>query len=147
MRKTGLMLIAAATLLSINVTQAAQRSIIVPDGAKPSMLFSPAVEANGLIFTSGQLALDPTSGKVEGDIEAQTRQAMKNLQSVLEAGGSSLDNLVKINIYLKNIDDYAKMNQVYVTFFNGAPPARTALQVGKIPMDALIEIEGIAVKP
>lgn len=146
MRKTGWFFIIAATLFSAGVSQAAQRNVITPEGAKPSKLFSPAIEANGLIFTSGQLALDPASGKIEGDIEAQTRQAMKNLQTVLASGGSSLDHLVKINIYLKNIDDYAKMNQVYVTFFNGAPPARTALQVGNIPMDGLIEIEGIAVK-
>lgn len=146
MRKSGLFLVIAAILFSVSPSRAAERTIIMPEGAKPSKLFSPAIEANGLIFTSGQLALDPITGKIEGGIEDQTRQAMNNLKVVLEAGGSSLDHLVKVNIYLKSIDDYAKMNQIYATFFNGAPPARTALQVGKIPMDALIEIEGIAVK-
>lgn len=145
MIKQRLLLVTMA-LLAVNVANAAERKVIMPAGSSASPLFSPAIEANGFIFTSGQLALDPVTGAMPAGIEAQTKQAMANLQRVLAADGASLDDLVKINIYLKNLDDYEKMNAVYASHFKAAPPVRTALQVGKIPLDALIEIEGIAIK-
>ncbi|SFC36074.1 RidA family protein [Pragia fontium] len=138
--------ILSAALFFTGLSQAAERKVIMPKGDEPSRLYSPGIEANGFIFTSGQLAIDPTSGKLVEGIEAQTRLALANLRRVLEAGGSSMDKLVKVNVYLSNIDDYAAMNKIYAESFNGAPPVRTALQVGKIPLGALIEIEGIALK-
>lgn len=146
LKKTCLSVVMATVLLSVGVAQSAERNVVMPEGAKPSALFSPAIEANGFVFTSGQLPIDPATGKMVEGIEAQTEQAIANLRTVLEAGGSSLDKLVKVNIYLNNIDDYASMNKIYAKAFKGAPPARTALQVGKIPLGASIEIEGIAVK-
>ncbi|WP_347253103.1 RidA family protein [Leminorella grimontii] len=144
--KPLLIMTLGAILFSASAAQAGDRKAIVPEGAKPSALYSPAIEANGFIFTSGQIGIDPVSRKLPEGIEAQTRQAIANLRNVLEASGSSMDKLVKVNVYLSNMDDYGTMNKIYAEAFNGAPPARTALQVGKIPMGAMIEIEGIAVK-
>lgn len=98
-----------------------------------------------LVFTSGQIPLDPRTGQlVEGDIKAQTRQALENLKAVLEAGGSNLRKVIKCTVFLADMNDFAAMNQVYGEYFNQAPPARSAFQVARLPKDARIEIEAIA---
>lgn len=107
--------------------------------------YSQAIIANGMVFTAGQVPLVPgTKALVEGDVQAQTRQVFANLQAVLEAAGTSLDKAVKTTVFLKDMNDFAAMNEVYATFFTGAPPARSTVQVAKLPLDALVEIEVIA---
>lgn len=108
--------------------------------------YSPASRIDNLIFTSGQLGLDPITGKLAGDdIEQQALQAMKNLKAILEDNGSSLDKIVKTTVYLGNIGDFAAFDKVYQGFFDGQYPARTAFQVGALPLAAKVEVEVVAV--
>jgi len=107
--------------------------------------YSQGIALGNLVFTSGQLPLDPATGKlIEGNIKAATAQAIKNLQAVLEAGGSAIKNVVKVTVYLKDMGDFAAMNEVYAQFFGEGLPARTTFQAGKLPLDAVVEIEAIA---
>ncbi len=107
--------------------------------------YSQAIIANGLLFTAGQIAIDPSVGKVvEGDIRAQTRQVLTNIRALLEAAGTSLERVVKTTVFLKNMDDFSAMNEVYGEFFPSNPPARSTVQVAKLPLDVLVEIETIA---
>lgn len=123
------------------------KEVIIPvGGAKPLAPYSPGIRLGELVFTSGQVALDPETGKlVEGGVEAQTRQAMINLGKVLEAAGSSFASALKVTIFMVDINDYAAINQVYGEFFPQDPPARSAVQVSALPAGALVEIEAIAV--
>lgn len=108
--------------------------------------YSQAVRVGEFIYTAGQIALVPETGKlVEGDIKAQTRQVMQNIASVLEASGSSLDNIVKTTIFVTDLADFATMNEVYGSFFTSDPPARSTVQVAALPLGANIEIEAVAV--
>ena len=107
--------------------------------------YSQAIVANGMVFTAGQVPLVPgTKSLVEGDIQAQTRQVFANLTAVLEAAGTSLDKAVKTTVFLKDLNDFAAMNETYATYFPSNPPARSTVQVAKLPLDALVEIEVIA---
>jgi len=107
--------------------------------------YSQAIVANGFIFTAGQLGLDPATGELAaGGIEAQTRQALRNLQAVVEAAGGSLTTVVKTLVFLQNMDDFAAMNKVYSEFFQINPPARSAVQAARLPRAAMIEIEAVA---
>jgi len=105
-----------------------------------------AVEANGLIFTSGQLGMIQETGELPEGVEAQAHQSLKNLAAVLEAAGSSLGHVVKTNVFLDDINDFAKVNEVYAQYFQGEPPARSCVQAAKLPKGGLVEIEAIAVK-
>src|SRR5204863_8753006 len=106
---------------------------------------SQAIKANGLVFCSGQIAFDPaTMQVVEGDVRAQTDRVLKNLSNVLAAAGSSLDRAVKTTVFLKNMADFAAMNEVYGTFFKATPPARSTVEVAQLPRNVLVEIEVIA---
>lgn len=105
-----------------------------------------AVEANGLIFTSGQIGLIPETGELQNGIEAQTHQVFKNLQAVLETAGSDLDCAVKTSVFLDDINDFGKVNEIYAEYFKGETPARSCVEVAKLPKGALVEIEVIAVK-
>ena len=107
--------------------------------------YSQAVRVGDLIYTAGQIALVPETGKlIEGDIEAQTRQVMENLAAVLQAAGSSLTQVVKTTIFVTDISDFAKVNQVYGSFFQDNPPARSTVQVAALPLGANVEIEVVA---
>lgn len=107
--------------------------------------YSQGVKANGFLFLSGQIALDPASGQVvTGDIRAQTERALKNLQAVLEAAGSSLAAVVKTTVFLADLNDFAAMNEVYGRFFPQDPPARATVQAARLPRDAKVEIDLIA---
>ena len=109
--------------------------------------YSQAIEANGLIFCSGQIPLEPaTMTVVAGGVEEQTRQVLKNLAAVLEAAGSSLDQAVKCTVFLQDMADFAAMNKVYGEFFKPPAPARAAVQVARLPRDVKVEIECIALK-
>jgi len=108
--------------------------------------YSQAVKIDRLVFVSGQLPIDPATGEmVERDIQAQTRQALKNLEAVLQAAGTSLAGAVKTVVFLDNMEDFARMNAVYAEFFGADPPARACVEVARLPKDALVEIEAIAV--
>lgn len=105
-----------------------------------------AVKAGGMIFTSGQLGLDPDKGTLPEGIEAQTVQSLENLKTVLEGCGSDLEHVVKTTIFLADISDFAKVNEVYAGYFNGPLPARSCVQAGALPKGGLVEIEVVAVE-
>jgi 2-iminobutanoate/2-iminopropanoate deaminase len=107
--------------------------------------YSQAIKANGLIFVSGQVAIDPaTQQMVEGDVAAQTERVMKNLSAILAASGSRLDQVLRSTVFLKSMDDFAAMNAVYAKYFSASPPARSTVEVARLPKDALVEIDVIA---
>ena len=107
--------------------------------------YNQAIVANGLVFVAGQLGVDPGSGEVvEGGIGAQTERVFANLKAILEAAGASLDAIVKTTVFLTNLDDFAGMNEVYARSIGGTPPARSTVEVGRLPAGALVEIEAIA---
>ena len=107
--------------------------------------YSQAVRANGLIFASGQIPIDPQTGEfVPGGIEEQTEQVLKNLTAVLEAAGSSLFNVVKTTVFLVDMQEFKAMNEVYGRFFKEQPPARATVEAARLPRDARVEIEAIA---
>jgi 2-iminobutanoate/2-iminopropanoate deaminase len=124
------------------------KQTVVTDQAPPAIgPYSQGVivEANKLIFCSGQIPLDPETGKlIEGDVTAQTRRALDNLKAVLEAGGSSISQIIKTTVFLKNMGDFQTVNEVYKAYFPSNPPARAAVQVARLPLDADVEIEAIA---
>ena len=107
--------------------------------------YSQAIAINGFLYTSGQIALTPDGKFVNEDIVAQTKQVLENLKQVLKAGGSSLDRVVKTTIYLKNMEDFEAVNRVYAEFFGNHKPARSTVAVQKLPKDALVEIEAVAI--
>jgi 2-iminobutanoate/2-iminopropanoate deaminase len=107
--------------------------------------YSQAIAANGIVFLSGQLGLIPgTRNFAEGGVRGQTAQALKNVIALLEAAGTSLDNAVKTTVFLKDMNDFAAMNETYATFFASTPPARSTVEVARLPLDGLVEIEIIA---
>jgi 2-iminobutanoate/2-iminopropanoate deaminase len=107
--------------------------------------YSQAVRAQGLIFTSGQIAIDPASAQViAGDVSAQTERVLKNLAAILQASGSSLENVLRCTVFLKNMGDFAAMNEVYGRYFKQTPPARSTVEVARLPKDVLVEIDAIA---
>ncbi len=108
--------------------------------------YSQAIKANGFIFTSGQIAIDPaTQQLVEGDITAQTERVLRNLAAILETAGSGLEKVVRCGVFLKNMNDFAAMNQVYGKYFSSAP-ARSTVEVARLPKDVLVEIDVIALE-
>lgn len=112
---------------------------------RPIGPYSQAIRTDEFLFLSGQAALDPSSHElIDGDIAAQTERALKNLAAVLAAAGSGLDRVVKTTVFLKNMDDFDTMNEVYARFFPSPPPARSTVQVARLPKDALVEIELVA---
>lgn len=119
--------------------------IIATDAAAKAMgPYSQGVAGAGLVFVSGQLAIDPATGAFAEGIEAQTRQSLANLRGVLEAGGATLNTVVKTTVFLKDMNDFAAMNAVYAEVFVESPPARSTVEVARLPRDALVEIEAIA---
>lgn len=108
--------------------------------------YSQSVLAGNILFISGQLPIDPETGKFAGnDIKSQTEQSLKNIESILEKAGCTMDNVVKTTVLLNDMGDFAKMNEVYAKFFTKDYPARAAYEVAKLPKDALVEIEAVAV--
>ena len=122
------------------------KKIVITDEAPAAIgPYSVGVCVGNLVFTAGQLGIDPVSGEiVPGGVEAETRQALVNLGSVLKAAGTSLDHVVKTTVYLQNIEEFGKMNSVYNEFFSSEYPARSAVQVAALPKGGLVEIEAVA---
>jgi len=121
------------------------KEVIIPKGgAKPLAPYSPGIRFGELVFTSGQIGLDPETGKLDPRrIETETRQALDNLTSILSAAGSSLDQVLKVTVYVKHIADYGKVNEVYGEYFTIDPPARAVIQ-GDLPAGASVEFDAIA---
>ncbi len=122
---------------------------IIRTGRAPEPIgpYSQAIEAQGFIFTSGQIAIDPQTGSlIQGSVAEQAHLVFKNLQAVLQEAGSSLDSVVKTTIFLKNMDDFAAVNDVYASYFGKGLPARSTVEVSRLPKDVLVEVDCIAVK-
>ena len=122
------------------------REVIATDHAPKAIgPYSQAIRAQGLIFTSGQVAIDPaTQQVVAGDVSTQTDRVLKNLAAILQAAGSSLDKVLRCTVFLKNMGDFSAMNEVYGHYFKQAPPARSTVEVARLPKDVLVEIDVIA---
>ncbi len=122
------------------------REVISTDKAPKAIgAYSQAIKAGGFLFLAGQVAVDPANGQLlQGDVSAQTERALRNITAILESAGSSLEKVVKATVYLKNISDFDGMNQVYAQFFKMDPPARSTVEVAKLPRNMLVEIDVIA---
>ena len=119
--------------------------IATNDGPKAIGPYSQAIKASGLVFLSGQIPLDPaTQQLISGDVAAQTDRVLQNLTGILKAAGSSLERVVKTTVFLKNMSDFTAMNEVYGRYFTAAPPARSTVEVSRLPKDVLVEIDVIA---
>ena len=108
--------------------------------------YSQGIIVGDFVYTSGQIPINPATGVMESDIKLATKQSMENIKAILEEAGTSLENVVKTSIFLKDLNDFAAVNEVYGTYFTENPPARSCVQVAKLPKDAVIEIEVIATK-
>lgn len=121
---------------------------VVKTSSAPAAIgpYSQAVIGGGMVFCSGQIALDPATGEMAGrDVASQTRRVLQNLREVLKSAGASLEDVVKTTVFLRDMNDFGAMNEVYAEFFSERPPARAAVQAARLPKDALVEIEAIAV--
>ena len=119
--------------------------VLTARGPKPIGPYSQAIKSNGLLFISGQIALDPATGEFAGpDIRQQTERVLENLKGILQAAGASFHHVVKTTVFLKDMNDFTAMNEIYARYFAAAPPARSTVQVSRLPKDALVEIELIA---
>ena len=108
--------------------------------------YSQAIEANGFVFASGQIPVNPETGEIPEGIEAQAEQVMKNVNNLLEAAGTSVDQVVKTGVFIKNMDDFATINGIYAKYFAKDCPARSCVEIARLPKDVLLEMEAIAVK-
>jgi 2-iminobutanoate/2-iminopropanoate deaminase len=126
-----------------------ERRVVSTDQAPAAIgPYSQAIAVGNLVFCSGQVAIDPTTSKlVEGGVAEQTRQVLENLEAVLHCAGASFDDVVKTTIYLADMDDFATVNEIYAERFRFEPPARATVQVARLPLDVLVEIDAIAALP
>ena len=106
--------------------------------------YSQGIKVGNLVFTSGQIPLNPANGEMAETIEEQTKQALENVKAILEESGTCMDNVIKTTVFLTDLNDFTKMNDIYATYFTGEKPARSAIEISKLPKDAKIEIEAIA---
>ncbi len=122
------------------------KRVIKTEQAPPAIgPYSQAIVGNGLVFAAGQIPLDPRTGQlVPGDVRVQTRRVLDNLKAVLEAAGSAMDKVVKTTVFLCDLNDFGAMNEIYGEYFRENPPARSTVQVAKLPRDAVVEIEAVA---
>ena len=118
--------------------------IRAPDAPEPVGPYSQAVKTGGMLYCSGQIPLNPSTGAIPGGIGAQTRQVLENLRAVLKAGGADFPNVVKTTVFLKDMNDFPAMNAIYGSAFTGETPARSTVQVVRLPKDVLVEIDAIA---
>ena len=108
--------------------------------------YSQAIEVNGMVYTSGQIPVNPATGEIADSIEGQARQVMENVKNLLEAAGTSMGNVVKTTVFIKDMNDFGKINEIYAKYFEGACPARSCVEVARLPKDVLMEMEAVAVK-
>lgn len=105
--------------------------------------YSQGIIMGNMLFTSGQIGIDPASGEVAADVEGQARQTMKNVKAVVEAGGGKMSDVVKTTVFVKNMDDFARVNEIYAEFFTEPFPARSCVEVARLPKDLLVEVEAL----
>jgi len=141
--KAFLSAFALLAFLSIGAS-AQKRAVETVDAPKAIGPYSQAIVANGFVFAAGQIGTDPKTGKLADGIEAQVEQTLTNIAAVLKASGSSMENVVKTTVFLADINDFAKMNEIYAKHFKASFPARSTVQVARLPRDAKIEIEVVA---
>lgn len=108
--------------------------------------YSQAIEVNGMVYTSGIIPVVPESGEIADGSAAQAKQALLNLSNLLKAAGTGMENVIKTTVFIKNMDDFGAINEVYETFFEGVYPARSCVEVARLPKDVMIEIEAVAIK-
>lgn len=122
------------------------RDVVITEHAPQAIgPYSQAIKAGGFVFVSGQIPIDPSTGLIpQSDVSAQTERVLNNLKAILTAAGTSLDNVVKTTVFLKSMGDFAAMNEVYSRFWRKAPPARSTVEVSRLPKDVLVEIDVIA---
>jgi 2-iminobutanoate/2-iminopropanoate deaminase len=122
------------------------RDVVITEHAPQAIgPYSQAIKAGGFVFVSGQIPIDPTTGLIaQSEVAAQTDRVLQNLKAILTAAGTSLDNVVKTTVFLKSMGDFAAMNEVYARFWKKAPPARSTVEVSRLPKDVLVEIDVIA---
>jgi len=137
------LLLASLALFSMGVA-AQKQAVETADAPRAIGPYSQAIVANGFAFAAGQIGTDPKTGTLAEGIEAQVEQTLKNIAAVLKASGSSMDNVVKTTVFLADINDFAKMNEIYAKHFKAPFPARSTVQVARLPRDAKIEIEVVA---
>jgi 2-iminobutanoate/2-iminopropanoate deaminase len=132
-----------------NAQDAAKRVIATPNAPAAIGPYSQAIRIGKTVYLSGQIAIDPKSNQpmTDASIEDQTRRVLENLKAVLAADGLTMDNIVSVSVFLKDVGEFAKVNEVYATFFKSAPPARATIEVARLPRDMKIEISAIAVHP
>ena len=143
MKRVLLAFVGIGLLASYGAGQTAKRRAVKT--GTPNGLFSPAIITGDLVYTSGQIGIDSKTSQLAEGFEAQLEQVFKNLETVLEASGSSIDHVVKATVFLADMNDYNKLNELYPKKFKGDPPARTTVQVARLPRDARVEIEVVAV--
>lgn len=143
MKKMLLAFVAIAMLASYAAGQTAKRRAVKT--GTPNGIFSPAIITGDLVYTSGQIGIDSKTGQLAEGFEAQLEQVFKNLTAVLDASGSSIDHVVKATVFLADMNEYNKLNELYPKKFKGDPPARSTVQVARLPRDARVEIEVVAV--
>ncbi len=121
-----------------------KKAILTSKAPQPIGPYSQAIRAGDFLFCSGQIALDPSSGALAApDVEGQTRRVMENMKAVLDEAGASFDQVVKTTIFLKSMSDFPKVNEIYGTYFKGVAPARSTVEVSRLPKDVLVEIEAV----
>ena len=108
--------------------------------------YSQAIEVNGMVYTSGQIPVNPATGEIPEGVEAQAKQAFSNIAALLAEAGSSIEKVVKTTVFIKNMEDFGKINAIYAYYFTGTFPARSCVEVARLPKDVLLEIEAIAIK-
>ena len=108
--------------------------------------YSQAIKVGNILFTSGQIPVNPQNGEIPEGVEAQAKQAMTNVKNLVEASGASMDNVIKTTVFIANMNDFAKINEIYAQFFTKPYPARSCVEVARLPKDVLIEIEAVALK-
>lgn len=145
-RFLAVVLLLVVTLSLSACSNSGYKEVINSDQAPEAIgPYSQAIQAGDIIYTSGQIALDPATGElVSPDIEAQTEQVMENLKNVIEAGGSDLSRVVKVTLYIRDMNDFSAINDIYGSYFKDAYPARSCVEVSSLPKGALIEIEAVA---
>jgi 2-iminobutanoate/2-iminopropanoate deaminase len=144
-KKLILMFVVVACASSYAAAQTASGKRRVVKTGPPNGIFSPAIITGDLVYTSGQIGIDAKTGQLAEGFEGQLEQVFKNLTAVLEASGSSIEHVVKATVFLADMNDYNTLNELYRKQFKGDPPARTTVQVARLPRDARIEIEVVAV--
>ena len=108
--------------------------------------YSQAIEVNGIIYTSGQISVNPATGEIPEGIEAQAEQVMENVKNLLESAGTSMANVIKTTVFIKDMGEFTKINEIYARYFEGDCPARSCVEVARLPKDVLMEMEAIALK-